>query len=187
MVDLLGHLLDGGSELECDAVEKRSGSRRADPAHFGGPHSHPFVEDHRLAVLSADVEDRLDMRIVVQCSRHMRGDFADLEIIMDEPLHPFDDLTARHDRAADVFRLDSRVREKGKNGLFARAEIAASAFRTFAGAGHAAAFHRFGPLIGHMFDFPVLRQNDGFKCGGTNVDSQITFLLCHDFRSCPEK
>ena len=184
VIGLFRHLLHGNAEFEGDAVEERSGSRRADPAHLGGPHSHLLVVDHRLAVLPADVENRPDMRVVVQRSRHMCGDLADLEIIMDEPFRPFDNLTAGHHRAADVLRRHSGVRQKRHHGLFQCSEIAVPAFRTFAAACDPPGFHRFGPLIGHMFNFSVFRHNDGFERCGTDVDSQIVFLLCHIFRSC---
>ena len=108
----------------------------------------------------------------------------DLEIIMDEPFRPFDNLTAGHHRAADVLRRHSGVRQKRHHGLFQCSEIAVPAFRTFAAACDPPGFHRFGPLIGHMFYFSVFRHNDGFERRGTDVDSQIVFLLCHIFRSC---
>ena len=119
------------------------------------------------------------MRMIVQGSGDVGGDFADLEIVIDEAFHAFDDLASGDDGAVNVLRFHPGVGEKRKHGFLERSEIAVAAFRTLAGTGDAAGFDRLRALIGHMFDFSVFCHDDGFERGGTDVDSQITVLVCH--------
>ena len=109
----------------------------------------------------------------------MRGDFADLEVVVDEAFHAVDDLAARDDGAADVVHGDAGFREKRVHCLFEGAEVAVSACGALADACHARRLHRFCALIGRMFNFSVLAHEDCLEGRGTDVDSQVVFLICH--------
>ena len=183
VVDPVGHLIDRHVEFGGDAVEERTGSGGADAAHLVVPHAHLVVENHRLAVLPADVEDRLAVGVVVTGSCDVGGDFAHPEVVGDELRGVFDDLTAGDDGAGDLFESgQTGVEQKFIHCLAELAEVAGAAFGTHAGAPDPAGIHRFGALVESLADFAAVIHQNGFECGRADVDAKVQFF--HKLVAC---
>ena len=172
----------------------------------GHPHAHLVVEDHALAVLAAAVDDRVHVRVVAFRPGDVRGDFADLEIVRDEAFRVLDDLAARHDRAGDVPGMDAGVKRSlrdfggrlacdvsgvqpclGKEcgeGLFQRAHVAAAAGRAAARAGKLTGIHRLRALVSRMDHAPLVCDDDGFECRGSDIDPEVVFHRWHPESNC---
>ena len=174
VVGAVGHLFDRNVELDRHTVEEGAGAGGADAAHLVIPHVHLLVEYHRLAVLAADVENRLAVRVVVACAGHMGGHFADLEVIRQEIVGILDDLAAGHDRAGDFAEsLHAGIHQEFINGLPELAEVAGSAFGADAGTADPPRIDRARTPVERLPNLAAFIQQDCLESGRPDVDPEI--------------
>jgi len=132
VIHALGQLLDGHVQSCRDAVQECAGAGSTDAAHLRDPDLHVLIEQHRLAVLSADVENGPAIGIEVGCRGNVCRHLADRGIEMHKAKKLVNHLAAGRDGTCHVVPGDSGLGEESVHRLGDGTKVAPAAHRASA-------------------------------------------------------
>ena len=184
VVDLLRDVFDLDAKLRRDRVEEATSASGADARHHARPELHRRVVHHALRVLSAAIDNSVDVWVKELRARHVRRHFADLEIKRDELARVLDDLAASHDDCRDVLERSNACNfEELKCEALRRAAAASAAPRAMPGTGNLARVDGLGALVDRALHLAVFAEKDGLESRRADVDAEVAFLF-HCLTAC---